>query len=250
MSDPFRMDIADTALNDSIVRNSVPSAVDAMVKNIRGLIAHEGLKVGDSLPTERELCERFQASRNTVREAMRIMKAYGMVSVRPKVGAILIDDRMERALDLFSFNAMDISLRTFRDIQGFRQLIEISSVDIIFDRMGANDIEDLRSINRKLRDATSIAEASEFDFQFHLRLVSILDNLAVLDVYRIMKPVMICIMERAKELNDFTGDTFEQHENVIDGLAFRDRIHFQYALQSHLQMGKMAFKDREAAKTS
>lgn len=235
------------SLNDTIVRNSIPSAVDTMVENIRGLISDGGLSVGDSLPTERELCERFQASRNTVREAMRILKAYGLVSVRPKIGAIIIDDRMERALDLFSFNTLDISRQTFSDVQGLRQLIEISSVDIIFDRITATDIVEMRDINGKLREAKSIAEASELDFQFHLRLVAILNNRAVLDVYRIMKPVMLRIMERAKELRDFTGVTFEQHDSVVEGLAVRDRIHFQYALQSHLQMGKKAFNDREEA---
>lgn len=243
MNDPSRMGGAGSALNASIVRNSIPSAVDAMVLNIRGLISDGGLGVGDSLPTERELCERFQASRNTVREAMRIMKAYGIVSVRPKVGAIIVDDRMERALDLFSFNTLDISRRTFNDIQGFRKLIEVGSVDAIFDQMRPDDIAAMRSINAQLRAAGSTAEASEMDFRFHLRLVSILDNRAVCDVYRIMKPVIIRIMERAKELQDFTVDTYEQHAAVVDALEQRDRIRYQYALQSHLHIGVTAFAD-------
>ncbi|KRA98047.1 hypothetical protein ASD83_13400 [Devosia sp. Root685] len=214
-----------------------------MVLKIRGLIADGGLGVGDSLPTERELCERFQASRNTVREAMRILKAYGVVSVRPKVGATIIDDRMERALDLFSFNTLDISRRAFNDIQGFRRLIEVGSVDTIFEQMRPADIEEMRRINELLRNSTSIVEASEMDFRFHLRIVSILDNRAVRDVYGIMKPVIIRIMERAKELHNFTGETFEQHAAVVDALEQRDRIRYQYALQSHLNIGIAAFED-------
>lgn len=236
---------AGIALNASIVRNSIPSAVDAMVVNIRALISDGGLGVGDSLPTERELCERFQASRNTVREAMRIMKAYGIVSVRPKIGAIIVDDRMERALDLFSFNTLNISRRAFNDIQGFRKLIEVGSVDTLFDQMRPDDIAEMRAINSQLRAASSIAEASELDFRFHIRLVSILDNRAVRDVYGIMKPVIIRIMERAKELKNFTGNTYEEHAAVVDALALRDRIRYQYALQSHLQMGITAFEDPE-----
>ncbi|MHA6297057.1 FadR/GntR family transcriptional regulator [Devosia sp. CAU 1758] len=247
MKDASRRRSSASALNDAIVRSSIPSAVDAMVLNIRALISDGGLGVGDSLPTERELCERFQASRNTVREAMRIMKAYGIVSVRPKIGAIIVDDRMERALDLFSFNTLDISRRTFNDIQGFRKLIEVGSVDAIFDQMRPDDIAEMRKINEQLRAASSIAEASEMDFRFHLRLVSTLENRAVCDVYRIMKPVIIRIMERAKELQDFTIDTYEQHAAVIDALELRDRIRYQYALQSHLQVGVRAFENRAMA---
>ncbi|KQX35817.1 hypothetical protein ASD04_12105 [Devosia sp. Root436] len=234
-----------SALNASIVRSSIPSAVDAMVLNIRGLISEGRLGVGDNLPTERELCDRFQASRNTVREAMRIMKAYGIVSVRPKIGAIIVDDRMERALDLFSFDTLDISRRTFNDIQGFRKFIEVGSVDTIFEQMRPDDIAEMRDINEQLRVAGSIPAASEVDFRFHLRLVTILDNRAICDVYRIMKPVIIRIMERAKELRDFTTDTYEQHAAVVDALAARDRIRYQYALQSHLHVGVKAFQDPE-----
>jgi len=223
--------------------NPAPSAVDAMVTNIRALISEGGLQVGDSLPTEKELCERFDAGRNTVREAMRILKAYGIVSVRPKVGATLVDDRMERALDLFSFNTLDISRRTFNDIQGFRKLIEVGTVDTLFDNVKPADITALREINEQLRSAQSISDASEQDFSFHLRLVSILNNRAVRDVYRIMKPVIIRIMERAKRLRDFNEDTFEQHAAIIDALEQRDRIHYQYALVSHLELGLWAFEE-------
>jgi GntR family transcriptional regulator, transcriptional repressor for pyruvate dehydrogenase complex len=243
MTAPSRMGIGGSARNAAIVRSSIPSAVDAMVLNIRGLISDGGLGVGDNLPTERELCERFQASRNTVREAMRILKAYGVVTVRPKVGAIIIDDRMERALDLFSFNTLDISRRTFNDVQGFRKLIEVGSVDAIFDQMRPDDIAEMRQINSQLGVAGSISEASELDFRFHFRLLSILDNRAVADVYRIMKPVIIRIMERGKELRNFTVDTHDQHAAVVDALALRDRIRYQYALQSHLQVGIAAFED-------
>lgn len=245
MSIPAPVRPAGRMASADVTRSTVPSAVDAMVANIRGLISERGLGVGDSLPTERELCERFQASRNTVREAMRILKAYGVVTVRPKVGATIIDDRMERALDLFSFNTLDISRRTFRDIQGFRNLIEVASVDTLFELVKDSDIAELRAINENLRVAGSIVEASELDFHFHLRIVAILGNLAVSDVYRIMKPVIIRIMERAKELRDFNEDTFEQHAGIIDGLEIKDRIRYQYALQSHLQLGLFAFKEEE-----
>ncbi len=227
--------------------HAAPSAVDAMVIKIRKLISDGGLQVGDSLPTEKELCERFDAGRNTVREAMRILKAYGVVAVRPKVGATLIDDRMERALDLFSFNTLDISRRTFNDIQGFRKLIEVGTVDTLFDNVGPADIAELREINARLQSAQTIPEASEQDFCFHLRLVSILNNRAVRDVYRIMKPVIIRIMERAKELRDFNQDTFEQHDAIVDALEQRDRIHYQYALVSHLELGLWAFEEESGS---
>ena len=227
-----------------LLRNA-PSAVDVIVANIRALISEGGLRVGDSLPTERELCERFQASRNTVREAMRILKAYGMVTVRPKVGATIIDDRMERVFDLFSFNTLEISRKTFEDIQGFRSLIEVVSVDHIFDNVGPEDTASLREINGRLRNIHTIPEASEIDFQFHLRLISVLNNRAVHDVYRMMKPVIIRIMEKGKSRQDFAEGTYSQHLAIIEAIEARNRISYQYALQFHLQLGINTFGDQD-----
>lgn len=219
------------------------SAVDTVVNQIRALIADEGLKVGDSLPTERELCSLFNASRNTVREAMRIVKAYGLVEVRPKVGATIIDNRMSRAFELFSFNTMEVSRKTFSDVQAFRDLLEVGSADQLFDRLTSADVDELYAINKRLGGISDIGEASEIDFSFHVRLVSILGNDAILDVYNVMKPVILRIMQKGKTRRGYSTETLSEHQGVIDALAERDRLAFQYRLRTHLMTGFRNFSD-------
>lgn len=226
------------------------SAVDAVVRQLREHISHAGLKVGDNLPTERELCAQFNASRNTVREAMRILKAYGMVEVRPKIGAVIVDNRMERVFDLFSFNTIEISRKTFADIQGFRSIVEVDTVERIFDHVGTGDIAELRLRNAAMRDATTMADASEADFHFHLKLVSLLRNDAVTEVYRIMKPVIIRIMEKGKVRQDFSTSTYRQHADIVDAIEARNRIKYQYALQFHLELGFNTFGSPQEQKRS
>ncbi len=226
------------------------SAVDEVVAGIRELIEDRGLTVGDTLPTEKELVEICGASRNTVREAMRILKAYGVVDVRPKVGATIVDNRMSSALEIFSFNVTNVSRQTFRDIQGFRFLIEVSPVDQILDRVAGEDVFELRDINLAMRNAKPIAQACEMDFAFHTRLVGIHDNAAILDVYRLMKPVILRIIERGKSLRTFETDTFNEHEAVIDALEARDRLAFQYLLRTHLNAGYAHFEATEDARES
>ncbi|MCD2173952.1 FadR/GntR family transcriptional regulator [Rhizobium sp. C4] len=221
----------------AVIRPTSQSAVDELVAKIRGLISERGLGVGDNLPTERELCEHFQTSRNTVREAMRILKAYGIVTVRPKVGATIIDDRMERALDLFAFNTLEVSRATFTDIQGFRGLLEVASVDSLLERITAEDIADLTRVNNELQGAETAIDASEVDFRFHTRLIEVLGNKAVLDVYKIMKPVILKIMVRGKTRRTFSTTTLSEHAEIIAALQARDRVAYQYRMKTHLQAG-------------
>ena len=219
------------------------SAVDIVVRQLRNLISEEGLKVGDSLPTERELCARFDASRNTVREAMRILKAYGLVEVRPKIGATITDNRMARAFELFSFNTMEVSRKSFTDVQAFRDLIEVRSADRIFEELQDKDLAELREINANLADIRDIQEASEVDYAFHVRLISILGNNAILDVYSVMKPIILRIMQKGKTRRTFMMETYDEHEGVIDAMAARDRLAFEYRLRNHLMVGFKNFSE-------
>jgi DNA-binding FadR family transcriptional regulator len=217
------------------------SAVDDMVGNIRNLIAKESLSVGQRLPTEREFCDLYGASRNTVREALRILAAYGQVEVRPKVGATVADNRMTRVFDLFSINTIDISAETFADVQAFRNLLEVDPADLMIDRVKTEDIAELRELNAQLSTISDLARASEIDFQFHLRLVSILGNKTAHDVYHVLKPVIVRIMEKGKTCRSFMNETYNEHEDVLNALEAKDRLAFQYRLRSHLMMGAKHF---------
>lgn len=219
------------------------SAVDVVLAQIRELIVEGGLKVGDKLPTERELCERFASSRNTVREAMRMLKAFGVVEVRPKVGATIVDQRMNRAFDLFSFNVTEISRQTFDDIQGFRELIETGSVIQIFAAVTPADLTELREINREMVRAKTVIEAAEQDLRFHSRLVSIIGNKSILDIYRIMTPVILRIMQRGKTRRTIEGETYREHQAILDAVERRDALAFQYLMRTHLRAGLWTFDE-------
>lgn len=219
------------------------SAVDHMVAQIRELINIDGLTVGDKLPTERELCERFSTSRNTVREAMRMLKAYGIVDVRPKVGATIIDERMNRAFDIFSFNVAEVSRDTFDDIQGFRELIETGAALHVFDSVTPSDLQNLRAINQQMVDARSVVDASQFDLRFHTGIMALTGNKSILDIYGIMTPVILRIMQHGKTRRIIEGETFLEHEGILNAIESKDNLAYQYLMRTHLRAGLATFVD-------
>lgn len=218
------------------------SAVESLVEQIKTLIDAGNLGVGDPLPSERELCEMFSTSRTTVREAMRILKAYGVVDVRPKVGAVIIDRRMDAVFDLYAFNTLELSRQTYLDTQGFRQLIEVGAVEALFELATAEDIAALRAANDAMRDEGA-QSAARHDFRFHSRLVGILGNQQVAEIYRIMKPVMLRIMENGVARMKSNGANFDEHAAIVDALESRNRLAYQYHVSHHLEAGLALFKD-------
>jgi GntR family transcriptional regulator, transcriptional repressor for pyruvate dehydrogenase complex len=219
------------------------SAVEALVGQIKALIDTRNLGVGDPLPSERELGEMFASSRTTVREAMRILKTYGVVDVRPKVGAVIIDRRMDAVFDLYAFNTLELTRQTYVETQGVRRLIEVGAVDILFERTLPTDIAQLHAINDRMRDETGIASTARQDYEFHLALVGIMGNTQVSQIYRIMQPVMLKIMENGVARRKAQGQNYQEHAAIVDALASRDRLAFQYLVTQHLEAGLALFKE-------
>lgn len=74
---------ASDAENRPMFRPARPQrAVDQIVGQIEGLLRDGKLRPGDRLPSERALAEQFAVSRNTVREALRILEFNGMLVLK------------------------------------------------------------------------------------------------------------------------------------------------------------------------
>jgi GntR family transcriptional regulator len=58
--------------------------------NLKQAIARGKYPVGAKLPTEAELCEQFDISRFTAREAVRVLSSAGLVTRRQRVGTVVV----------------------------------------------------------------------------------------------------------------------------------------------------------------
>ena len=164
--------------------------------------------------------------------------------MRPKVGATIIDQRMNRAFDIFSFNVGEVSRKTFDDIQGFRELIEMGAALHIFDAATPQDVANLREINTRMVQARSVVEASECDFQFHTELIALTGNRSIVDIYGIMKPVILRIMQRGKTRRIIEGETYREHEGILRAIETEDNLAYQYLMRTHLRAGLVTFAEQ------
>ena len=59
-------------------------------ETVRERIAQGVYSLGEKLPTEQALSREFSAGRSTIREAMQLLKAKGLLSIRPGAGTVVI----------------------------------------------------------------------------------------------------------------------------------------------------------------
>ena len=73
------------------------SVVNKIVDNITNAIINGELNPGDKIPTEAELSESMGVGRNSVREAIKVLEAYGVVHIKRAEGTFVsqeYDSRM------------------------------------------------------------------------------------------------------------------------------------------------------------
>lgn len=92
---------------------------------IKDWVVDHGLVAGDRLPGEAELIERFAMSKGTIREAMRILEAQGLIKTRtgPGGGSFVHEVSKERARALLG-NYFYFKNLTIRDIYQLRRALE------------------------------------------------------------------------------------------------------------------------------
>jgi GntR family transcriptional repressor for pyruvate dehydrogenase complex len=222
------------------------SAVDATASQILDLIRTRGLNVGDVLPTERELSELVGASRNTVREALRTIRTYGLIEPKPRVGAVLANGQSMAIRNFFAAH-MDISRSSFADIQGFRRIIEVGVGDHIVLHASAEQIEALDEVNGQIVASRSIEEAAANDFKFHMALIGLSDNRMLADIYSFLSPVILRIMTIGKERRPVLADTRRAHGEIVAALRSRDRVAYAYLMSRHLDFALQFLPEEPAS---
>src|SRR5690606_3363240 len=106
-----------------------------IVDQIRLLIHQGKLRPGDRLPSERELCSRFGVSRVTVREALPVLEAGGLVEIRVGAhgGAFVTMPSNERLGEGLA-DLLKLSPLTAAEVTEARRIFELGIVPLVVER--------------------------------------------------------------------------------------------------------------------
>src|SRR5208337_2985370 len=120
---------------------------DLIIEQIKRVIHAGMLKPGDRLPSERELAEGFQASRISIREALKRLEASGLVTV--KVGSGVFVAQMDsKPMSASLFSILRIQNGTVDDLTEARLIFEPSVARLAAEKVTPEDIATLEENTR------------------------------------------------------------------------------------------------------
>ena len=127
--------------NKSVVENIIDKIISA-------IIAGE-LAPGDQLPTEIELCRDLGVGRNSVREAIKKLEAYGVVYIKRAEGTFVSETYSQKMLDPMLYGLI-LQKKSWGDLIGLRSVIDIGTLHVAMSR--ELDEEDREEFHRILEE--------------------------------------------------------------------------------------------------
>lgn len=106
------------------------SAVDYVIEQVKAQLLCGQILPGDKLPSESELCANLGVSRGSLRSAMKVFEALGVVDIRAGDGTYVCETISSKNLNPLIFSLL-ILKPGFRDIVQFREKIELDILELI-----------------------------------------------------------------------------------------------------------------------
>lgn len=195
-------------------------------------IAEGTLSIGSRLPTERALAEELSISRNSTREAMRMLENSGVIESRRGSGNYLIGDLSKSVAQMLQMMLL-MKQTDKQEIVEFRRTAEKAvcfSLMAFEDDTWTQDVEEVL-----LREATTKEEKGRFDKDFHYALIAATGNQFWITLMGAIGDVYQCwIQEAIEALSDEEIDQFGNHHmELLDALKQRDKIACETAINRH-----------------
>jgi DNA-binding FadR family transcriptional regulator len=215
------------------------SAVQSVVSTLRSEIP-ENYKPGDLLQNERDIAERLDVSRNTVREALIHLEAFGIIEktqrgprvCAPNIGAVF------HVMDQY----FDRSPKTCQDLLDFRRIIDLGLLPQALQNATEDDLALLEKHVSRMERALTAREAAEADYAFHNEIVRVADNRVAMTLYTVLTHTLIFYMEIGKNSRENSERTIEDHRAIVAALRSRNLPDALRALSNHYEYSEQAVR--------
>jgi GntR family transcriptional repressor for pyruvate dehydrogenase complex len=210
---------------------------ERVAEQIEKRILDGELRVGDRLPTERELAEQFQVSRTAVREAMKILAQKGLVDMRPGRGTIVVDGAraaMENSIGLL-MKMKSGEVGSSDNLVEVRAILETEIAALAAARATEKEIvamrEAIRVMDESLTDADAFIVA---DNNFHEALAQATQNALILTL---LNSIVNLLSEQRKQIFMVDGGPQRgqmHHRRILECVIRRDPASARAAMGAHL----------------
>lgn len=212
----------------------VPQLVaEALIEKIRD----GAIPVGAPLPTERQLCEDFDTSRPTIREALALMQMRGFVDAgggrRPRASR----PSLQTILHSAAGHIRDLlgGPESGAHLEQMRQFIETGAAREAAIRGDRVQIARLQDALERNKAAIGTPEFATSDIAFHRALVSIVGNPVILTLHDMFVSDLLAQRAPVDDPAKHDAIAFEEHRAIYEAVLNGDVMTATNVMDRHLE---------------
>lgn len=197
---------------------------EEVAEQLRQRIFRRELEPGSWID-ELKIAEEFCISRTPLREALKVLAAEGLVTMKVRRGAYVTE----------------MSEKDLRDVYHLLSLLESDAAGVVAERATPEQQQTLRDLHAELESAAGNREAFfSVNERFHMALLDMADNRwrsqMVADLRKVMK------LNRHNSLfkQGRIEDSLNEHRAILDAMLSRDAEGTRRAMQAHFAQGLQA----------
>ncbi len=216
------------------------TASQKIVREILKQIELGRLKIGDRLPSEREMAAALNVSRSSVREALSAMNMMGMTEIHPKGRTVLKPFHLAQFINtLTPLFLMQEGID--EQLKEYRLCIESEAARLAALR---SDGSELRKILNRMKRCTNRKQADRLDLDFHLMLAACSGNQLLIQSSQAILSLIehsvnrnrLILRKRFPDLKEL----IEQHEEILEAIENSDPESAVDRIQKHLSVKEEA----------
>lgn len=216
------------AQNNDRINSS--SYVQQTVDYITDAITRGELVPGSKIPTEVQLSETLGLSRNTIREAIKILIFMGVLEIRRPEGTFVRSGFSDSLIDPMLYGIILNQGDGYDRLMELREMMEVGVMQLVIQKATDEEIESLRAPLSVLEKAChakkpSLEEVFEADNQFHIAVNQLGGNEMVNKISNTVRSLTHAMRyESVSQIveNKKTDDLYKSHELLFNILKNRD----------------------------
>ncbi|MDK2823207.1 MAG: GntR family transcriptional regulator, transcriptional repressor for pyruvate dehydrogenase complex [Clostridia bacterium] len=214
------------------------SLSDKIVEQIKEMIISGKLKPGDKLPSENELCNMFNVSRTSIREAIKILSGLGFLKIKRGLGIFV--EELDAGYLINQLSPILVQREDdLLDIVRVRKLLETHAAAWAAENATPKDI---KAMEDAVKYSTELVESgiankdnlSEANLNFHMILAKSTGSKVL---FRIMQSLWDILSEARQITIQLPGrvhDSVAGHKEILQAIKNKDPEAAQKAMLKHL----------------
>ena len=214
-----------------------PRVYHSIVAHFERAIYDGYLTSGDRLPSERELCRRFSASRVAVREALRALELRGLLEVRQGSAGGHFVRAMDTSVVARDFQTLlRLGRLTAAQLTEARLMIEPEVARLAADRATDLDIKELRLVlDERFAVVATGRDPRDLDLDFHRRLALTARNpVHAIAIHALMDLESEMVAPRGLLAEVDRAEVEAAHHALLEALEARDGARAREIMRTHI----------------